>query len=190
MTIVKYILTLLVASVSLLLLPAGTAEASSRAPYNGTVVEVVNHLPSKWPVSKAVSGVDYYTGSSIHMVSKCSGKHDCVTMVSAKLSHNHVAETGFCTSKKGPQIKQGFWLVQTYYNSCQIKVDVKRTNAKPSFYNYATRLHTLRHELGHWRGITWHNSSCSDVMYYATRCHGHLPGYSFSAGERKVLRKN
>lgn len=167
---------------SLFVSPSLAAEASPRAPYNGKVVEVVSHLSSSWPVKAAVSDVDYYTGSSIHIVKKCSGKHDCVTISTGNLPGKAVGATGWCSYKYTDAAKQHF------IGLCKIVIDTKLTS-KSGRYGYYTKRWLVRHELGHWRGLG-HSKGCVSTMNPVDRCHGHVPPAKFTSHEKSILRKN
>lgn len=147
--------------------------ASAGVKWNGTVVEVINKLPSDWPVKDAVNWLDQYTGSDIRIVKKC---HDsairCITIKNGRLKGSKANVTG-------------------YSQGSTITIDVWKTrNVKPfkGKFGYHTKKYLLVHELAHQRYMQ-HVTSCNNVMNPHARCNGHVPPLKFTATQKKKLAK-
>lgn len=159
----------------------------ARASWNGTIVEVANTLSASWAVKNAVADLDWYTGSSIHLVKKCSGKYDCVTLKGAHVKRPAVAMFMASTCAR---VYKG-WNSKSYTTSCVIFVDTSYVSHNTRKYTAASRQEMIRHELGHWRGLTQHQKKCVSTMYAYTRCpNGSVPPNTFTAAERATLRRH
>lgn len=177
MYIKRIILAMSVAVTSTLFVVPAAAEAKpARTPWNKTYVEVTENLPSSWDVKGAVADLDWYTGSSIRIVKKCSKKVPCVNIRSGNVPKSRNAISYF----------SGCYITK-YDSRCTITVDLKKA-ARTGQFGYKTKRWLVRHELGHFRGLR-HNSSCATTMNPRQRCRGSVPPNAFTTAERKTLVK-
>lgn len=183
-TVIKRLmLALTIATLSLLFLPSSAEAKPARVPYNGVILEVANSLPASWDVKGSVRDIDYYTGSSMRVVSKCSGKYSCVTIKPGTVKGKPVGwYTGTCKN-----VYRSF-TDRKPTRFCSILVDLAKSK-KLGVYGYYTKRWLVRHEVGHWLTLV-HRSKCDSTMYEKNRCNGHVPPNTFTASERAVLRKH
>jgi hypothetical protein len=148
-------------------LVTGSPAGATTAPAPATVwVDV--RANSAWPVGKAVSIVDTYTGTRLRLGACRPGVACIVIREDRKLPRQ--------------------WAAATYpgWPITKIKLNPTRRTSP-----YGQRLHTLVHELGHARGIHTHNERCSSVMYYSMRCpSGWIAPTTFTQAERRILRRH
>jgi hypothetical protein len=157
-----------------LLFVATPAQAAvARVAWNNTYAEVVSSLDSSWNVKGAVADIDWYTGSQIKIVSKCSGQWSCVHIRAGAVSGAIGYFGGNCRTVK-------------YDVPCKITIDVADAK-KTGQFNASTKRWLVRHELGHWRNLA-HSSSCGTTMYHLQRCAGKLPPNAFTSAERATLK--
>jgi hypothetical protein len=157
-------------SLAALVLSAATTlvSASPANAANSSTIWVDVRVSSVWPVTRAVSLVDSYTGTTMRYGSCRAGARCLVIREDRGLPWQ--------------------WAAATYPGSpvTRIKLNPSRRGSP-----YAQRLHTLLHELGHARGLYAHNSRCTSVMYYSMRCpNGNLAPNTFTSSERRTLRRN
>jgi hypothetical protein len=178
----RMIIALFVALTALLFVPSPAEAKPARTPWNKTYVEVTENLSSSWDVKGAVADIDWYTGSAIKIVSKCSGKYHCVNIRGGKVGGKPVGWYGSCSNKYDS------WTDKTPTTTCKITIDTAKAS-KAGTYGYYTKRWLVRHELGHWRGLG-HQKKCVSTMYEYTRCGKNVPPNSFTSAEQKVLRKH
>lgn len=105
-----------------------------------------------------------YTHSRL-TIHRCDNTHRCIIIKGAKLNKNTRGLTW-------PSNTRATIEINTHYSqSNRIKEIV------------------IAHELGHGLGIIKHNPRCTSVMYHSLYCNGHLIPLSFTASERKILKK-
>jgi hypothetical protein len=162
--------------------PAGAAEA--RAKWDGSTVEIINKLPSDWPVGAAVSWLDVYTGSRFKFVKTCSKTaRRCITIKQGRLK-------GYKTvTENGKKVRVNLNQVTGWSSGSTITIDTwKAKNVKPfkGKFNYATKKYLLAHEVGHQRFLD-HTKSCNNVMQKNMRCAGHVPPLRLTTSQKKTL---
>lgn len=147
---------------------------AARTAYSGIVVEYVENLDSSWDVRRAVEDIDYWTGSDLRVVSRCSGKWKCISIRKGRVSGwktGPVAWAHACSSLK-----------------CYITVDTDKARRVGQF-GYYTKRWLLRHEVGHTRYLP-HRETCDSTMYEYRRCRwGSVPPNKFTSAERATLRR-
>jgi hypothetical protein len=151
-----------------MLLPTSLTVASPAPAAAANTVWVDVHANSAWPVSRAVSIVDTYTGTKLR-VGRCRSGVRCIVI-------------------REDRSLPWSWAAATYpgHPVTKIKLNPSRRSSP-----YAQRLHTLLHELAHARGVYIHNGRCTSVMYHAMRCpDGRVAPNTFTAAERRTLRRN
>ena len=132
------------------------------------VIWVDVRVNSAWPVSRAVTYVDSYTGSRMRY-GTCRAGARCIV----------IREDGSLPSSYAAVTSVGYPVTRI------------RLNSHRRWYPYAQRLHTVVHELGHARGLYTHNPRCTSVMYYKMRCpDGRLAPLAFTSAERATLRRH
>lgn len=133
----------------------------------GSLVEVVNRLPTSWPVPAALRFVDGFTASRAKIVTKCDSLATrCVTIKVGRLGTE--GKTVLLGHTKGNTI------IIDIHKACAYRV----CGAK-------TRLFLLTHELGHLYGLG--HSSANNLMYPYVRRNGKLPAYAFTADQQRKL---
>lgn len=143
--------------------PAAGWEGSETLAPGKRVIEIVDKMPGRWSVERAVAWLDRYTGSDMRVVKRCSGKaYRCVTVKPS-------------TAKSVVGWSQG----------STILVNVKRAESKwKRYYRYdRNRTWLLVHELGHQHGLG--HSSGKNVMNDKVNRYA----MTATAGQRRALAK-
>jgi hypothetical protein len=159
------------ATVALAAIVIATALPGGPTPAQAAVIRTVwvdVRVNSAWPVARAVSVVDAYTGTRMRF-GRCRAEARCLVIRE---------DAGL----------PGQWAAVTNlgYPITRIRLNPHR-RVRP----YAERQHTLVHELGHAMGVYTHNPRCVSVMYYNMRCpNGRLAPAGFTAAERRALHRN
>lgn len=180
----RILLAIFVFFTSLMITPTAAEAKPPRVPWNKTVIEVTENLPSSWDVKGAAADLDYYTGSQIKVVSKCSGKNSCVNIRVGKVKGKPV---GFFEAAKCSYRYEG-WSGKSSVRTCPITIDTGKAS-KAGTYGYSTKRWLVRHELGHWLSLGHNSKKCVSTMYEYTRCKGKVPPNAFTSAEQKKLRK-
>lgn len=132
----------------------------------GKVVEVVNKLPARWNVRKAVGFVDKYTTSRVRFVKKCSASAwRCVRIQNGVIKTSH---TG-------------------WYRNGVITIDVAKADRLGYGRSSKFRNYLVAHEFGHARGLP-HSHGRNTMHPKAKRQGSYLPLY-FNRDQRVTLRK-
>lgn len=165
-----------------LLTQASPAEAAVK--WDGSVVEVINKLPSSWPVSSAVNWLDQYTGSDIRIVKSCSKyARRCIVLKDGRLK-------GYRTiTEHGKKVRVNLNTVTGFSDGSTITIDTWKTrNVRPfkGKFGYTTKKYLIVHELAHQRYMS-HVKSCNNVMQTKFRCNGHVPPLKLTAAQKKKL---
>lgn len=172
----KYMIALAAVTLASLFVTPSAAEAKpARVPWNGKVVEIVSYLPSSWSVASAVEDVDWYTGSDMRLVKRCSRRVLCIEISNGHVNGAAVGWTYTCRST-------------SLY--CFIHVDTSKAASKKykKWFKYSsTKRWLIRHELGHNRGLN-DRKVCDSTMDPYVRCRGKVPPNTFIKSQRSVLR--
>lgn len=155
--------------------PSMADARAARTAYTGVIVEYVETLDSSWDVRRAVEDVDYWTGSDLRIVPRCSGKWKCITIRKGEVS-------GW---KTGPIA----WAHACRSMHCYITVDVDKARRVGGF-GYYTKRWLIRHEVAHTRYLR-HRApdACDSTMVEYRRCaNGSVPPNRFTDAERATLR--
>lgn len=149
--------------------------------WNGKVIVVTENLDSSWPVSSAVNDVDYWMGSDMVMVSKCTLVNDCLEIKKGAVNGSPRGRFNGCKyiykslSDKNPR------------RHCTITIDTRDANSNKKF-NAATKRWLLRHEIGHFAGLK-HQSKCVSNMFDLVHCsNGKLAPNKWTTSEKKTMR--
>jgi hypothetical protein len=149
-----------------------SSPAEAAVKWDGSMVEVINKLPSDWPVASAVNWLDQYTGSDIRIVKSChKNVRRCITIKQGRLTSSATKNaTGW---SKGNTITIDTW---------------KAKNVKPwkGKFGYTTKKYLIAHELAHQRYME-HVKSCNNVMNQYYRCNGHVPPLKLTTAQKKRL---
>jgi hypothetical protein len=169
------ILATLIALTSLFVMPTAAEAKTARVGWNGRVVEIVSNLPASWSVKSAMNDIDWYTGSDLRLVKKCSGKNRCIMIVKGSVAGAPVGWVYTCRSTA---------------KLCTIKIDVNKAalSRYKKWYGMSTKRYLIRHELGHMMGLH-DRKACDSTMNPYVRCRGHVPPNTFAKSERSVLVK-
>jgi hypothetical protein len=165
-------------AVGLVTTSATPAAASSSwpVPWDGTIVEFVNKMPSSWStaVNDGINWLDQYTGSDLRVVTgSCHANvRRCVTIVNARL-------------KGGEKENSTGWSEGT-----TITIDVWKTeNVSPwkGHFDGASKKYLIAHEAGHQR-FQNHTSDCKNFMEPRWKCDGRVPYLWTNDAQKKSLK--
>lgn len=156
---------------------AQSKSAWSGVKWDGSVVEVVNKLPSDWngAVNSAVNWIDKFTASDMRLVKSChTGVRRCIVIRNARLKGDSKRNNAAGWSK-----------------GSTITIDVWKINNKKPWkgrFKYASKRQLIAHELGHQRFLG-HTKRCDNFMNQYFKCNGHTPYVWTNAAQRKHLAK-
>lgn len=154
--------------------PSMAEAKAARVAHTGMVVEYTENLDSSWDVRRAIEDVDFWTGSDLRLVSRCSGKWKCISIRNGRVSGWKTGPIAWSHACKWAAMR------------CYITVDTDKARRVGQFGPWTKRW-LIRHEVAHTRYLG-HRHTCDSTMWEYRRCwSGTVPPNRFTSAERQTL---